>query len=285
MTIRIAIASDLHIELDAGLTHHRQQQGGDAHPPFGPDLKHAVGADLLILAGDISHHPGDSIRYAEAAGRYCGCPAVVVPGNHDYYGLDMTGALADLRQAAAETGGAVALLDTDRVDFTFGGRRVAVLGATLWTDYCLNGASDAAIADAMRVAGSSLKDHSQIYIRGNQRFTPEHAREQHQAARAWFARELPKARNEADVVVSVSHHAVIGQEACAVEFRGGVLDPAFASDLRAEIAQWQPDLWISGHTHHSFDICIGRSRFVSAQRGYVGVEPGAEDFVPLVVEL
>jgi hypothetical protein len=49
----------------------------------------------------------------------------------------------------------------------------------------------------------------------------------------------------------------------------GVVDQrCFVSDLTEKIRVWQPDLWLHGHTHDSFDYRVGRTRIVCNARGY-----------------
>jgi hypothetical protein len=91
-----------------------------------------------------------------------------------------------------------------------------------------------------------------------------------------------RARGEADVVVIATHHAPL-LEANPPQHQGGELTPAFVSDLRQEILDWAPDLWVFGHTHFSMRDRIGKSELVSCQRGYVGIEAGADIFVPELV--
>lgn len=297
----LAVMSDLHVEFDRGLIAKARLDGGDlsaaalrwwrhllerggvgGHPRLGPDLEAVRGAGLLILAGDIDYGV-EAVHYAAEAAAFCGCPAVLVAGNHEFYDAEMTRTLADMRRAAAASSGRVSLLDGDRVDFDLGGRHVAVLGATLWTDYRLHGGDEARVAEAMRDAASGLNDHRVIrYGRG--RFQPKDARELHRQARAWLAESLPRARAEADWVVVATHHAPT-PAANPPRYADSRLSPAFASDLEADIAGWQPDLWISGHTHFDHDRRIGRCRLVARQRGYIGLDGVAEEFVPLVIEL
>lgn len=301
MAIRIAVASDLHLEFEPDYWAKLERQAGrgdssfvaaalgrraelrdeQGHPDSGPDLRglHERGVDLLLLAGDI-HLGTGGVGYAAAAARYLGCPAaLLVAGNHEAYGRDLKALIPALRDAAAETGGLVRFLENDRIDMEFRGRRVAVLGATLWTDYLVNGNELA----GMRTADQRLNDHRVIKFGGN-RFTAAQARAIHHETRTWLAREVPRARQEADVVIVMTHHAPI-PEANPPQYRGGDLSPAFASDLRPQILEWQPDLWCFGHTHWSMREQVGHTLLVSAQRGYVGSEAGADSFVPEVVEL
>lgn len=100
----------------------------------------------------------------------------------------------------------------------------------------------------------------------------------------WLADALPQARRDADFVIAVTHHAVI-RAAIPPEHRGSTLSPAFTSALDREIRDWAPNLWVYGHTHHSVDLMVGSTRVVSAQRGYIGAEPGAEVFRPMVISV
>jgi hypothetical protein len=211
------------------------------YPPEGPDLRGLKGnhVDLLLLAGDL-HIGTRGITDAEAAASYLGCPSCVTIGNHEGYQGDPLSLVPALRGAAAGTRGRVRFLEKERGDFTIQGRRLAVLGAALWTDYRVNGDEQA----AMIAAGQALTDHRLIRY-GSHRFTPVQARAIHHDTRAWLRREVERARQEADVVVVVTHHGPI-PDANPPQYRGGELVPAFVSDLRSEILEWQPDLWFGG---------------------------------------
>jgi hypothetical protein len=187
--------------------------------------------------------------------------------------------IRDLRDAVERTSCRVRFLENERADFVVQGRRLAVLGAALWTDYRVNGDEQA----AMIAAGQALTDHRLIRY-GKRRFAPVHARAIHHETREWLGREARRARDEADTVVIMTHHAPI-PDANPPQYRGGKLAPAFVSDLRQEILDWQPDVWVWGHTHYSMRGKLGRTELVSAQRGYIGTEEGAERFVPTVVEV
>ena len=299
--IKFAIMSDLHVEFDENILnlaqkqlgyglsdrraavwwqHLKEREASVAHPWLGPDLWRAKGADLFILAGDV-HLGENAVEWANEAARFCGCTAVLVPGNHEFYGSEMSACLERLRGLAARTDGRVRLLDRDRADFVFGGRRLAVLGTTLWTDWCLNGESQR--DKAMRAAGHGLNDHRAIR-KGGGHFLPQDALVLHWESREWLAAEIPKAKGEADIVLIVTHHAVTPL-ANPPEYRGGALSPAFVSNMEDEVGAWAPDMWVTGHTHFSLDVVVGATRVLSSQRGYVGVEDGAEKYLPLIVEL
>lgn len=297
--IRIALMSDLHVEFEAGywrriqaarsrgslrhvdtLRTRKEMQAEPGHPLEGPDLRSlkAHGVDLLLLPGDI-HVGTRAIEYADAAARYLECPAFICAGNHEFYHGDLAQLLLALGRAAAQTSGRVTFLERDRVDIAVRGRRITVLGATLWTDYEVNGNAPLGIL----AAGRALSDH-RLIVNGADLFTPEHARQIHFKSRAWLAGEALWSRDQADLVVVMTHHAPI-PDANPPHYRGGDLAVAFVSDMRREILSWQPDLWVWGHTHYSMRDQLGRTQLVSAQRGYIGSEAGAASFVPAIVTI
>jgi predicted phosphodiesterase len=254
------------------------------HPKFGPSLWDVGAVDLVLLAGDVDLGVA-AVEYAAEVAAFLECPVCLVPGNHEFYQRDFQQTLADMRACAAASRGRVHLLDRDRADFVVDGRKVAVLGATLWTDYALFGDVDRSMADA----AGMLNDHKLVrWMSGDgsygTRFQPRHALDLHREARAWLADELPKARAEADAVLVATHHAPLA-DGNPPQFKDSVLAPAFVSDMRAEVEASQADVWAFGHTHWSFDAVVGKTRVVSAQRGYVGQEAGADGFVPLLLEV
>jgi uncharacterized protein YoaH (UPF0181 family) len=298
--IKIGLMSDLHLEFEPAYRQriHQTVSRGDSseaakalvamrvrenergHPESGPDLRALTKAavDLLLLPGDIDVG-GRSVAYADAVASYLGCPILMAIGNHDAYGDNLRRLIAASRKTAAATHGRVAVLEQGRADVLIKGRRLAVLGATLWTDYELCGNR----ALAMERAGNALNDHSKIRW-GDRPLQPSDAHEIHLETKGWLAQEILSARQDSDVVVVMTHHAPI-PDAIPPRYRGSDLSPAFASDLRPEIEAWKPDLWVWGHTHFSMQATVGSTRMVSAQRGYIGQEPGAESFAPAVLEI
>jgi hypothetical protein len=297
--IRIGVMSDLHLEFEPAYRQRILQtvrrgdsseaakalaamriQNEPGHPGSGPDLRvlKASSIDLLLLPGDIDVG-GRAVRYADAVASYLGCPILMAIGNHDAYGDNLRRLIATSRKTAAATHGRVAVLEQRRADLLIKSRRVAVLGATLWTDYALCG--DRLLA--MERAGNALNDHASVRW-GDRPFQPSDGYEIHLETRDWLEQEILVARQDSDLVVVMTHHAPI-PNAIPPRYRGSDLSPAFASDMTDEIEAWKPDLWVWGHTHFSMETLVGTTRMVSAQRGYVGEDPGAEAFVPVVLEI
>lgn len=259
--MRIAYLSDLHLECD----------GPDAIG-WSDFLAHALsparGAELIVLAGDIACG-ADAITVADTIASHMDANVVLVPGNHESYGADMTRQMALMREAAWRTDGRVQLLTASMVRFWFAGRQLAVLGCTLWTDYAISGN----ITDAMHEAETRMHDHQAIGLNGAP-FLPAAAAELHARQRGWLERQVSKLRNEhpqPDFLI-VTHHAPCHE---SIGPRVRALSYAYASDLSAEIARWQPKAWIHGHTHLRHDSQVSGCRVLSAPRGYHGERTGA----------
>lgn len=289
--MRITLMSDLHVEFERrgpdrptqawfDLRDRRWALRDQGHPEAGPLLEKLRDAvDLVLLAGDIGVG-AEAVRYAAAVQDYVRAPVVMVAGNHELYGHDLPLMLEEMKGLARELG--VHLLEREAADLVIAGRRVRVLGATLWTDFELFGQGGVCAA-AMSDAARAMTDFRIIKLNGS-RFRPEDAANLHAATRAWLSEAVPAARATADSVIVLTHHAPtpLGNPP---QHRTSELAPAFASDLEDDIQKWEPDLWVFGHTHHSINTRIGHTRIVAAQRGYVGIEAGAESFRPPIIEI
>lgn len=198
-------------------------------------------------------------------------PIVMVMGNHEYYRREFHEELARARGAAPLYG--VHLLENDTV--TVGG--VRFIGATLWTDYALFG--EANLGRAMVAASRGLNDHRRISWSKQpwQRFRPQEALLLHRTSRKYIEQTL--ARTFEGPTVVVTHHAPhVGS--LHPRYANEILSAAYISDLGQLIETVQPDLWIHGHVHASFDYMVGSTRIVCNPHGY-----GSEnaDFNPSLV--
>lgn len=262
--------SDIHIEIreKSGRT------GWSSHYPLdlGPDLRTYAGrVALLVLAGDIgrmrSRRDVSTLRYAEQAAQLLGCPAVVVPGNHEYY----RSSFDEERDAllAARLDG-VTVLDRGEARYALADGTLRVLGATLWTDYAANGDP----AQAMRLAEEKIVDHHLITRRGGAPFRPEDALAEHRLARAWLAARLAEPHDGPTLVAT---HHVPHSAARHPGFGVTPLSPAFHSDCDELIdaaARAGAQAWIFGHHHWSHELELRGLRLVSAQTGYPGEQTG-----------
>lgn len=252
------ILSDIHLEIDPGFDW-----------PGIPD------ADVCVCAGDL--HDGGVVRSIEWLGEHVAphMPVIMIPGNHEFYGAAIKEGLEAGYEAARRFHN-VHLLDGDVVIF----ERYRFVGATLWTDFLLNGHA----GSAMFAAREHLADYRRIKRSKTpfKRFSPRESQHLHHLARYHIEEVLSTPSTRPTVVVT--HHAP-SLMSVPREFLKDALTPAFASNLEAKILEYQPLLWVHGHIHHPSDYRIGNTRVVCNPRGYPG-EGCRKFFNPaLVVDL
>lgn len=244
--MKVQIMSDLHIDYP----------GARGIPPL------ARGAALIVVAGDTCQ---GLVQAVEALRRsFPTAEVAVVGGNHEYYNYCLPDELHAGRIRAKELG--VHLLENDVV--VIGDLRV--IGATMWTDYDLFGTS--LRLPAMRAAADAMLDHKRIKWRREpwQRFRPEEARALHMESRAFIDQQL--ATPHAGPSMVLTHH---GATIDAVEprYQRSLYSAAFASELLPLVDRYQPDWWVSGHTHWPMNYQRGRARMISNPCGYADENP------------
>ena len=201
--MRLRVLSDLHLEFE----------------PFTPPT---VEADVVILAGDVSTGR-NGLKWALKT--FPDRPVVYVLGNHEFYGQKLQKLIAELKEMARGTN--VHLLENESC--TIG--EVAFFGATLWTDFTLNG--NPVVSEA--VAQTGMNDYRQIRTLPNyKRLRPSDTRQLHAQSRKWLEDELLGVRGRK--VVVVTHHAP-SPESIPAAFEGDAFNPAFASDTRRFITE------------------------------------------------
>ena len=262
--------SDIHIEIRGKIG----RAGWSSHypPDLGPDLRAYAGrAELLVLAGDIgrmrSRRDVSTLSYAQQAAQWLGCPAVVVPGNHEYYRGSFDEERAALLGARVD---GVTVLDRGEARYNVAAGVLRVLGATLWTDYATLGDPQQGMLDALR----GIEDHRLIARRDGTPFLPEDALAEHRLSRAWLAERLAEPDDGPTLVVT---HHVPHSAACNPAFGVTPLSPAFHSDCDELIdaaARAGAQAWIFGHHHWSHELELRGLRLVSAQTGYPGEQTG-----------
>jgi predicted phosphodiesterase len=238
--MRIRVLSDLHLEFD------------DWEPP-------EVDADVVVLAGDI--HVGlKGIEWARRS--FASTPIVYVPGNHEFYGSH----IHDMTQELDIEGSRLGVHVLDGRSVAIGG--VRFLGATLWTDFALEGNGPSAIDRAMADAQCGIYDFQVIRSGDNRKFDPTDARAIHLARVAWLHSQLTDEFVGATVVVT---HHLPHRRSIHRKYKGSTLNPGFASDL-SNLMGPSVSLWIHGHTHESLDYVVNSTRVVCNPRGYAPME-------------
>jgi Icc-related predicted phosphoesterase len=240
----------------------------DLHTEFAAFEPPVTDADVIILAGDI----GVGIAGIEWATRqFPEKPVIYVPGNHEYYGHDI-GSTDALCAAAPDH---IYVLSDDVLELD----GVRFLGSTLWTDFKLCGAAEAWFA---RQRAKGLVEDFASIKNGKRRFTPEDSVKLHATSRAWLEGELKREFKGPTVVAT--HHLPASMSVDR-RYASDPLNPAFASSLEGLIEQYQPDLWIHGHTHVACDYELFGTRVVCNPRGYPSESSGDGFAADLVVQI
>ena len=269
--MRLHLFSDLHLEFGP--------------IDFPPEVRSGALADLVLLAGDI-HTQRRGPRWAAQTFAQ---PVALILGNHEAYGDSLTACIAAHRKSAEDASASrpnpVRAMERETWSLTGAdGTPVRIIAATLWTDFAFFGA--ARRADVMQDAQFRMNDFRMISIADGaddrRLLAPTDLLRLHGDSRLYIGREL--AQPFAGVTVVMTHHAP-SPRSIAREYRNDPVSAAYASDLDALIEQAQPDLWVHGHTHHSFDYRIGRTRVVCNPRGYYGTDLNPEFDPELVIEL
>ena len=238
--LRVQIFSDLHLEFDPAI------------PPLAPD------AEAVIVAGDLAPYTPGLLAKVREAWRQAEC-VLYVAGNHEYYGHDLDEAAQALAADCAAAG--ISLLNPGTAELG----RTRVIGATLWTDFALDG--DPGVA--MMFASRRINDFSGTIRTGGGEtpFTAAASAERHARERAFIEDALLAAAPDPAVVVT--HHAPTPRS-IHPRWRTSALNGAFASDFERVIERHQPALWVHGHVHDAVDAVLGDTRVLANPRGYPG---------------
>ena len=238
--VKLWIVSDLHIELS---------KAWDLLP-----LAERPDFDVMIVAGDLTPRMERGVEWLRE--RITDRPVIYIAGNHEFYRCDIDRTREKAKEASLGTN--IFVLENEAVILD----GVRFVGATLWTDFCLFGAPEI----AMRAAATGMNDFRLIrkdsYAR---RLLPVDTVGRHIASRAFIETQLSRPFPGPTVVIT--HHAPY-PASVKPGYERDILSAAYASDLRTVIAQYQPDVWIYGHTHRSDDTQLGKTRLISNAKGY-----------------
>ena len=257
---RFLVYSDLHYEF-----------GSRFMPPA--HLKGTV--DGVLLAGDIlgGLH---AMRHARQISDAVEAPAILITGNHEFYGHVVEHLLDELRASSTEQ---ARFLECDTAEIA--GTRI--LGTTLWTDFNLNPElREQALSDI----GWMLNDYRKILrvLRGDNlcRVDTDYILAAHVACREWLACELETAFDGPTIVLT---HTAPSRRSITSHGSHQVISAAFASDLEQFILDHKIDAWAHGHVHDSVDYLVGNTRIVSNPYGYERFEQNKEFNSDFIVEV
>lgn len=217
-------------------------------------------ADLLIFAGDVATNPGkvhemfSQVRKANET-----APIIYVMGNHEYYDAIFPDSRKGYKHAVKKVDNAF-LRENEEIIIN----NISILGCTLWTDY------DKQRGVAQAVFG--LNDFELITAVDGNRFRkimPEDFIKAHYESKKWLERKLKNNKKSGAQTIVVTHH-MPSFSLISSQFKGSPLNGAFAVDLDNLIAEYEPALWVYGHTHSFKDVNLGKTRCVCNAVGYRG---------------
>lgn len=256
-SLRIAIVSDLHLEMG---------EIDIAQPE----------CDLVLVAGDVWQ--ADPIRGVNWLARtFVGRPVIMVAGNHDLYGFSRKQAMDFLYSSAQ--GSNVTVLECDTSEHLIRGRKIRILGCTLWSDFAIK----ENVAECMRIAAHWMPDYAFIENEeGNGLITPAYTLRWHEESRRWLKNAISQPFDGQTVILS--HHAP-SQKSVWNKDVGASKTPAYASDLEELVMASQADLWVHGHVHNGSDYLIGQTRVVCHPGSYFEIATPDLQYVPKIIEL
>lgn len=236
----IQYASDLHLEF-------RENKEFLKTNPLQP-----VG-DMLVLAGDIvpfaeinKHKDFFSFVSDNFASTYW------IPGNHEYYGFDLAtkcGVLNEkIRSNVFMMNNTLVIEDNTKLIFS-----------TLWSK----------ISPAYEWQIERSMNDFHVIKNDKYRFTAERYNELHAESLSFLEKELTTGTDLKKVVAT--HHVPTLMNYPA-QYKGSVLNEAFAVELFGLIEETTPEAWIYGHSHSNTpDFEIGKTRLLTNQLGYVSL--------------
>ena len=239
--VTVAYTSDLHSEHD-----------GFVFNTTG--LSPAV--DAVVLAGDVVGRPADFDAIYHAIRKVTLSPILLVLGNHEFYGQQLTAAVSQYR-AYLNKFNEVHLLEQDAV--TIDG--VRFLGTTLW--------SNLAEGKQRYICEKQINDFRLISYDSQRAINSDDIIALFNAAVSWLQEQFADS-SLPTVVISHMAPSFLSQHPLAHPFTSGY----FCSNLEPLIEIWQPSLWIHGHLHEPCDYSIGATRVVSNPWGYPKQDPG-----------
>lgn len=244
----------------------------DLHLEFADLVLPEIEADVIVLAGDLAQ---DTRALSWIKEQCRGLPVVYVAGNHEFYEGEYYDVLGRLHQEAAVLAG-VNFLENRSVEID--GWRF--LGCTLWTDFNLF--HEARFHAKCAHRGISDFTNIRVAAKGKEKLLrPKDVLHFFQQSKDWLRRELGRGDPARTVVVTHNAPAWGSLARC---YATDSLSPFFIVDLEKMIKEFQPRLWVHGHTHNSFDYQLRDTRIVCNPRGYKG-ENGGEFDANKVVEL
>jgi Icc-related predicted phosphoesterase len=260
----------------------------DLHLDVAPIRPIVIGKDVeaVVVAGDTCQ----GVRNAFIALRRIvpeRIPIIMVAGNHEFYRRCFQSEIEEGKAIAGDFN--VAFLEQDVL--LMGTTRF--VAATLWTNYRVFGAANAAAA--MEAARRNMNDHRVITWtkRPWSRFRPEEALLLHERSRSFIANALNTTPPGVNITVVLTHHAPHFNSVQKGPYQSDITTAAYVSSLTdlvmtgteegadatprntAADTPWDR-IFVHGHIHSSSDYVVGTTRILANPHGY-GTENAAFD--------
>lgn len=234
--MKIQVLSDLHVEIN------------------GPhDLGDHCEADLLIIAGDTNSKGLERTRNTIdlMTDHLQNTMVFYIAGNHEFYKTKL-----DKELKSFDDG--MFFLDNKIVNLKNSGGNVSLIGSTLWSDI---------LPDKRFLATTGMNDYNLIRLAYSnyRKLNPDDTSKYYHINKIFIEDALKATKHNKQVVVT--HHAP-SFKSIDSKYKNDKLNSCFASNLEKLIEEYQPELWIHGHTHNFSDYMIGKTRVVCNPKGY-----------------
>jgi DNA repair exonuclease SbcCD nuclease subunit len=236
----------------------------DLHLDFDRSFKlEPIGEDVLIIAGDLGNC-GNS-KSAKFVNNFLfelhswGKPILIVPGNHDYYGVRSKAELFEIFGSKFINSN-IHVLDNKAIEIN----GVTFAGSTLWSGLSwtnhpfMDTMQDGELREFWRNRLiSAVADFTNIYYDGPH--DVDKMLRLHREGLTFLNSIIKPA-------VFITHFVPI-RSAIHDKYKTSWLNPYFANDLDA-LHYSNVSHWVFGHTHSSFDYTEGVTRFLCNPKGY-----------------
>ena len=245
--MKCLIYSDLHLEF--------------GYPAQLKDSKHLNEVDVVILAGDII-----TFNNIEPLKRFLDevtTPVLFVAGNHEYYTNNAMDSMEqDFASYITKEIPILSWLRDNESTLFLDTHKVSIFGGTMWTDF--NKANPLSMWNAEK----NMNDFKVIRTKQLHRITANILVDLHEQFKVELLAYLNKYKDSPDVKkLVITHHAPVINSNSA--YNASKLRDAYNSlDMIELIHEYQPDLWVYGHTHEQDDQRMGKTRIVSNPLGY-----------------
>jgi predicted phosphohydrolase len=236
--MKLQYASDLHLEFPENKEFLRTN-------PLKPE------GDIFILAGDIvpisqMHEHSDFFDYMSDHFEL----TYWLPGNHEYYHSDISEKGGYLFEKIRDN-----IFLVNNTSILTG--NINLIFSTLWTK----------ISSLNQFEIQFIYSDFRVIRNGGRLLSIEQYNLMHDRCLSFLKEEF--AKGESDKTIVITHHMPTFKN-YPEEFKGDVLNEAFAVELSDLIKAAGPDYWIFGHHHtNKGDFDIGKTRLITNQLGYV----------------